>query len=287
VDGPVATVVLFAALLHATWNALVKAGPDKYLTTLLVACGAGLVSLPLLPFVAAPAGASWPWLAASACCQVIYYRLLAAAYQHGDMSQAYPLMRGAAPLLVALASVPLLGERLHWRQDLAVALICGGVLTLTILRGASVGADSATNRAARRRATLYALLNAAIIAAYTMIDAAGVRRSGAPAGYTMWLFVLTGALLLLCSSSRWGELPAYARTHVRVMLVGGGGTLASYGLALWAMTQAPVAAVAALRETAILFAAVIAALFLRERLAPGRILAIGLIACGAIVMRLG
>lgn len=286
-DGAVASVVLFAALLHASWNALVKAGPDKYLTTLLVACGAGLVSLPLLPWAAAPLPASWPWLAASACCQVVYYRLLAAAYRHGDMSQAYPLMRGAAPLLVALASVPLLGERLHWRQDLAVALICGGVLTLTILRGASAGADSAANRAARRRATGYALLNAAVIATYTMIDGVGVRRSGAPAGYAMWLFVLTAALLLLCSGSRWAELPAYARSHVRVLLVGGCGTLASYGLALWAMTRAPLAAVAALRETAILFAAVIAALFLRERLAPGRVLAIGLIACGAIVMRLG
>ena len=288
-DGSVVSIVLFAALLHASWNALVKAGPDKYLTTLLVACGAGLVSLPLLPFFATPLPASWPWLAASACCQVIYYRLLAAAYQHGDMSQAYPLMRGAAPLLVALASVPLLGERLHWRQDLAVALICGGVLTLTILRGVGAGAraDTAANRAARRRATTYALLNAAIIATYTMIDGVGVRRSGAPAGYTMWLFVLTAVLLLLCSSSRWSELPAYARNHLRVMLVGGCGTLLSYGLALWAMTQAPVAAVAALRETSILFAAAIAALFLRERLAPGRLLAIALIACGAIVMRLG
>ncbi|MRW89509.1 EamA family transporter [Duganella sp. FT80W] len=286
-DGSVVTVVLFAALLHASWNALVKAGPDKYLITLLVACGAGLVSLPLLPLLAWPARDSWPWLLASACCQVIYYRLLAAAYRHGDMSQAYPLMRGAAPLLVALASVPLLGERLHWLQDVAVMLICGGVLTLTILRGASVGADTAANREARRRATFYALLNAAVIAAYTMIDGIGVRRSGSPAAYTLWLFVLTAVLLLLCSTQRWRELPAYARTHVRVMLVGGGGTLASYGLALWAMTLAPVAAVAALRETSILFAAVIAALFLKERLAPGRILAVGLIACGAIAMRLG
>ncbi len=286
-DGSVVTVVLFAALLHAGWNALVKAGPDKYLSTLLVACGAGLVSLPLLPLVALPAPASWPWLAASAACQVIYYRLLAAAYRHGDMSQAYPLMRGAAPLLVALASVPLLGERLHWRQDLAIMLICGGVLTLTILRGASVGADSAANRANRRRATIYALLNAAVIATYTMIDGIGVRRAGTPAGYTLWLFALTAALLLLCSSHRWRELPAYARSHLRVLLVGGAGTLASYGLALWAMTLAPLAAVAALRETSILFAAVIAALFLRERLAPGRLLAVGLIACGAIVMRLG
>jgi drug/metabolite transporter (DMT)-like permease len=286
VDGTVVSIVLFAALLHAAWNALVKAGPDKYLSALLVACGAGLVSLPLLPLVAAPLPASWPWLAASACCQVLYYRLLAAAYHHGDMSQAYPLMRGAAPLLVALASVPLLGERLHWRQDLAIALICGGVLTLTILRGASAGADSAANRAARRRATLYALLNAAVIAAYTMLDGVGVRRAGAPAGYAMWLFVLTAALLL-ASSGRRAELPAYARAHARLLLLGGAGTLAAYGLALWAMTQAPVAAVAALRETAILFAAAIAALLLRERLAPGRLLAIGLIACGAIVMRLG
>jgi drug/metabolite transporter (DMT)-like permease len=286
-DGSVVSVVLFAALLHATWNALVKAGPDKYLTTLLVACGAGLVSLPLLPFAAAPHADSWPWLIASACCQMIYYRLLAAAYQHGDMSQAYPLMRGAAPLLVALASVPLLGERLHWRQDIAVMLICGGVLTLTILRGVSVGADTETNRDARRRATFYALLNAAVIATYTMIDGVGVRKSGAPAAYTMWLFVLTAVMLLLCSTNRWRELPSYARTHARVMLLGGFGTLASYGLALWAMTLAPVAAVAALRETSILFAAAIAALFLRERLAPGRILAVTLIACGAIVMRLG
>ncbi|MRW86493.1 EamA family transporter [Pseudoduganella sp. FT26W] len=286
-DGSVVTIVLLAALLHATWNALVKAGPDKYLTTLLVACGAGLVSLPLLPLATAPAPASWPWLAASACCQVIYYRLLAAAYRHGDMSQAYPLMRGAAPLLVALASLPLLGERLHLRQDIAVMLICGGVLTLTILRGASAGADTDANRAARRRATVYALLNAVIIATYTMIDGVGVRRSGAPAAYTMWLFVLTAVLLLLCSTRRWRELPAYARSHAQVMLLGGIGTLASYGLALWAMTQAPVAAVAALRETSILFAAALAALFLRERLAPGRIVAVSLIACGAIVMRLG
>ncbi|QJD89348.1 EamA family transporter [Duganella dendranthematis] len=285
--GEVVTVVLLAALLHASWNALVKAGPDKYLSTLLVACGAGLVSLPLLPLAALPHADSWPWLVASACCQVIYYRLLAAAYRHGDMSQAYPLMRGAAPLLVALASVPLLGERLHLRQDIAVMLICGGVLTLTILRGARAGADTAANRDARRRATGYALLNAAVIATYTMIDAVGVRRSGTPAGYTMWLFVLTAVLLLLCSANRWAELPAYARRHARVLLLGGGGTLASYGLALWAMTLAPVAAVAALRETSILFAAVIAAVFLRERLAPGRIVAVSLIACGAIVMRLG
>ncbi|TFW26042.1 DMT family transporter, partial [Duganella callida] len=145
---------------------------------------------------------------------------------------------------------------------------------------------TAANRDARRRATAYALLNAAVIAGYTMLDGVGVRRSGAPAGYAMWLFVLTAAMLLLCSANRWAELPAYVRTHRRVMLLGGVGTLASYGLALWAMTLAPVAAIAALRETSILFAALIAAVFLRERLAPARIIAVILIACGAALMRL-
>lgn len=272
-SGQVVALILLAALLHAGWNALVKAGPDKFLSATLVAGGAALVSLPLLPLLAQPLPASWPWMAASACCQVLYNVLLAAAYRHGDMSQAYPLMRGVAPLLVALASLPLLGERLGPAQLAAVALICGGVLALCLRRGPGGGVR-------------FALLNAVVIAAYTMIDGIGVRRSGAPAAYTMWLFVLTAAGLLACAPRRWPELPAYARRHAGVALLGGGGSLASYGLALWAMTQAPVAAVAALRETSICFAAAIAALFLRERLAPGRVAAVLLIASGAAVMRL-
>ncbi|MEV4779167.1 EamA family transporter [Burkholderia sp. LMU1-1-1.1] len=284
-------VVLFAALLHAGWNALVKSGTDKFLSTTLVSGGAALVALPLLPWLTPPLPASWPWMAASACCQVAYNRLLAAAYRHGDMSLAYPLMRGVAPLIVALASLPLLGERLAPAQLAAVALICGGVLAMCLPRGrhaaaAMAGADHAAARHAGRRAAGFALLNAVVIAGYTMIDGIGVRRSGAPAAYTTWLFVLTAAGLLASAPGRWPELPAYARRHAGVVLLGGAGSLASYGLALWAMTHAPVAAVAALRETSIFFAAAIAVLFLRERLAPGRVAAVLLIACGAAVMRL-
>ncbi|HEU4819440.1 DMT family transporter [Janthinobacterium sp.] len=284
-SGLVVAVVLFAALLHASWNAIVKSGKDTFLTTVLVSVGAALISLAVLPFVAAPAPASWPYLAASAVAQLAYYSLLAAAYKAGDMSHAYPLMRGSAPLLVALASWPLIGERLSSMQMGAVACICAGILGLYVAarRPATPGTRMSTGRA-----TAFALGNACVIASYTLIDGIGVRLSGAPAAYTMWIFVLNGTGLLLWTLlRRRAGLLAYAQTQWHLAAFGGFGTLASYGLALWAMTQAPVAAIAALRETSILFAIAIAALFLREKISPRRYLAIGLIAAGAILMRMG
>ena len=284
-SGTVVAVVLFAALLHASWNAIVKSGKDTFLSTVLVSAGAALISLAVLPFVAAPAPASWPYLAASAVAQLAYYSLLAAAYRAGDMSHAYPLMRGSAPLLVALASWPLIGERLSSMQMGAVACICAGIFGLYF-----ASRQPATARVAKHagHATAFALGNACVIASYTLIDGIGVRLSGAPAAYTMWIFVLNGAGLLLWTALRRpADLLAYAGTQWRLAAFGGFGTLASYGLALWAMTQAPVAAIAALRETSILFAIAIAALFLRERISPRRYLAIALIAAGAVLMRAG
>ena len=283
-SGLVVAVVLFAALLHASWNAIIKSGKDTFLSTVLVSVGAALISLAVLPFVEAPAPASWPYLAASAVAQLAYYSLLAAAYQAGDMSHAYPLMRGSAPLLVALASWPLIGERLSSMQMGAVACICAGIFGLYF--AARLPATAAV-RKNTGRATAFALGNACVIASYTLIDGIGVRLSGAPAAYTMWIFVLNGAGLLLWTVLRRpADLLAYAQTQWHLAAFGGVGTLASYGLALWAMTQAPVAAIAALRETSILFAIAIAALFLREKISPRRYLAIGLIAAGAILMRI-
>ena len=284
-SGTVVAVVLFAALLHASWNAIVKSGKDTFLSTVLVSAGAALISLAVLPFVAAPAPASWPYLAASAVAQLAYYSLLAAAYRAGDMSHAYPLMRGSAPLLVALASWPLIGERLSSMQMGAVACICAGIFGLYFASRQPATARLAKNAG---HATAFALGNACVIASYTLIDGIGVRLSGAPAAYTMWIFVLNGAGLLLWTALRRpADLLAYAGTQWRLAAFGGFGTLASYGLALWAMTQAPVAAIAALRETSILFAVAIAALFLRERISPRRYLAIALIAAGAVLMRAG
>ena len=278
-------ILLFAALLHASWNAIVKSGKDTFLSTVLVSVGAALISLAALPVVPAPAAASWPYLAASAVAQLAYYSLLAAAYKAGDMSHAYPLMRGSAPLIVALASWPLIGERLSPMQMGAVGCICAGIFGLYFASRLPAAAGAQKNTG---RATAFALGNACVIASYTLIDGIGVRLSGAPAAYTMWIFVLNGAGLLLWTLLRRpADLLAYAKTQWHLAAFGGFGTLASYGLALWAMTQAPVAAIAALRETSILFAIAIAALFLREKISPRRYLSIALIAAGAVLMRAG
>lgn len=275
----VVCAVLFGALLHASWNAAVKSRTNTFLVTVLVAGGAGLLSALALPFMAAPDAASWPYIAVSTVTQLAYYALLIAAYQGGDMSHAYPLMRGSAPLLVALASGPLIGETLGASQWLAIGCICGGILALFFTTRAS--------HPDAKRTTIFALLTACMIASFTLIDGAGVRKSGAPVAYTMWIFLLNGAgLVAWAAARRPRQLAAYARMNLGVMLLGGAANLGSYALALWAMTHAPVAAVAALRETSILFAVAIAGLVLREKISARRMAAVALVACGAVAMRL-
>jgi drug/metabolite transporter (DMT)-like permease len=285
IPGYVILAVLGAALLHATWNALAKgrAGQgDPLPSTILVVAGGALASALLLPFMPAPAAASWPFIAASSLSQIAYYLLLIEAYRSGDMSHAYPLMRGSAPLLVALLNGFLTGERLSGTQWLAVCLICGGVLAMVAARG-----PASQPIPSQRRATLFALATACVIALYTMIDGAGVRRSGAPAAYTMWIFLLNGtAVTAWAARTHWRALLRLAGARPLLLPIGGVSTLGSYGIALWAMTLAPVAAIAALRETSILFATAIAALVLHERVGRARLLAVALIACGAVAMRL-
>lgn len=269
-------IVLFAALLHASWNSIVKGAPDKLLTTILVAASAAVISALALPFLAQPARESWPFLAASTVLQVGYYLLVARAYRGADMSQAYPLMRGTAPLIVALVSRFWLHEHLSTAAWAGVALICGGVLSLAL-----------AGRGTSGKGVRAALLNAFVIAGYTLIDGAGVRASAAPAAYTLWLNLLSGApLLIWVLAARWRTFLPYARANLHFGIIGGLGTLTSYGLALWAMTHAPVAVIAALRETSILFAAAIAVFVLREKPTPARIASALLIAAGAVVLRL-
>ena len=269
-------VVLLAALLHASWNAIVKGASDKLLTTVLVAAGSAVIAIAALPFLPQPTLESLPYLGVSAILQLGAYLLLARAYRGADMSQIYPLMRGTAPILVALAGTFALGDHLPPVAWIGVVLICAGVLSLAL------GARE-TGMAGVR----LALPSALVIAAYTLIDGVGVRLSQAAIAYNLWLCLLTGAPLLAWAlARRRAEFLAYARANAFYGAVGGFGTLAAYGLALWAMTKAPVAAVAALRETSILFAAAIAAVFLRERMTPVRILACVIIAAGAAVLRL-
>lgn len=268
--------VLCAALLHAAWNAAIKTEADKLLATLAVTSGAAVLGAAALPFLAAPAPASWPFIAASSLLQAAYYLLLSATYREADISHAYPLMRGSAPVLVALANAG--SEPLHAAQALAIGLVCAGGLVI-FLGGGGLRAN--------RRGTALALATALVIAAYTLVDGLGVRRSGAPAAYTAWLFLLTGLLApLACRRRAGGRLGAYLAARPLVALGGGAASAASYGIALWAMTLAPVAVVAALRETSIVFAVAIAAWVLRERVARARVAGALLIAAGAAALRL-
>lgn len=285
-SGAVVMAVLAAALMHAGWNAMLKTKGDAFLSTVAVAVSAGLLSALALPWLPQPAPASWPYIAASALIHVVYYALLMATYRDGDVSLAYPLMRGCAPLIVATFGLAFTGERLGAMQWLAICLICGGVLAMTGRARASTAANPAANPAASRRTTLLALASAATIAAYTLVDGAGVRLSNAPAAYTMWIFAATAPGVAALALRRRRELLPFVRSNPA--LPGGGAlSVGAYWVALWAMTQAPVAAVAALRETSILFATAIAVLVLRERVAPPRLAGAVLIACGAAAMRLG
>ncbi len=268
-------IVLFAAMLHASWNAIVKSGQNKLLEAAMVAAGAGLVSAFILPFLPAPAVASWPWLAASIVIHQLYFVMVAAAYRAGDMGHTYPLMRGSAPLIVALASAPLLGETLTVTSWAGIGLICSGILLLAL------------HGKADHRATLIALGNALVIALYTLVDGTGVRLSGHAPSYVLWLHLLAGIPLLVWLWRRdAGSLVAQARTRGLLMLAGGACTVGSYGLALWAMTQAPLATVAALRETSVLFAVAISALILREGSGLRRLATGALVVAGAAALKM-
>jgi len=269
-------IVLFAALLHAGWNVLVKGAADKLLTITLVAGAAACTAIVVLPWVTPPARASWPCLAGSTAFQIIYYWLVARSYTHADMSQVYPLMRGTAPLLVALVTVFWSGDALSPPAWAGVLGICAGIVVMAL--GTHVD---------ERKGIRVALLNAFVIAGYTLIDGVGVRRSGAPAAYTLWAFLLTGMpLTLLALATRRRAFLACVARQWRSGLAAGIATTASYGLALWAMTQAPVAVIAALRETSILFGTLIAGLVLKERLGWRRLVSAGIIAGSAAILRL-
>jgi drug/metabolite transporter (DMT)-like permease len=268
--------VLLAAFLHAAWNALVKSAGDKFLTTIMVATSAAFLAAIALPFLTQPESESWLYIAASALIHVAYFTLVALAYHHADMSQTYPLMRGTAPFLVALVGALTLNEPLSSSAWVGISLISLGVLSMVGFKQDGDGKGIAI-----------ALFNATVIASYTLIDGHGVRLSGSPVAYTLWVFMLTGIPLAGWAIAAHGK-KAFVRAGLdwRLGLVGGLGTLAAYSLVLWAMTAAPVAVVAALRETSILFGTVISGVVLKERIGAARLAAACVIALGAVALRL-
>ncbi|MFE4513014.1 EamA family transporter [Kitasatospora sp. NPDC056783] len=275
----VPVAVLAAAVLHAVWNGLAHRLPDKLVGFTLInltytACALVLVALNPLP-----AAASWPYLLASVAVQVTSTVLLLRAYQLGDFGQMYPVARGSAPLLVALISVTVLGRHLGVGELLGVLVISCGLIGLAFARGIP------------GRAQLPALGAAAgtgvMIAVYTVLDGSGVRESGTVGGYVAWLFLLQGPLLALIVRVRRGRsLLAGAGRAVPLGILGGVLSLTAYGLVVWAQSRGDLAAVAALRETSIVIAALIATVVFRERLGRLRLTAALTVLGGIAVLEL-
>jgi drug/metabolite transporter (DMT)-like permease len=272
--------VLFAAACHAGWNALIKVGLDPLSTTTLISLGAGLVALALVPLVGVPAWAAWPWLIASVIVHLCYFASLIESYRTGDLGQVYPIARGSAPLMTAAATTVFIGEKLSLIGWTGILSLVAGVVLLSARGGRELAEVD-------RRAIGFALFTALTICAYSVVDGIGARLSANPNAYSLWLFIGIAVVMLPYAIYRDGPdvIPAMRRFWRRG-LAGGALQLLSYGIAIWAMTAAPIAIVATLRETSVLFGAVIAVVVLKEQLRAARIVAACLIVCGLILIRL-
>jgi len=271
--------VLAGAAMHAGWNALVKTGLDRTTSIFLLAAIQGAISLALLPLFAIPSALSWPWIAVSAVLHSGYKIFLIRAYAHGDMSQVYPLARGSAPLIVALFGVFVLAENLTATKFAAICAIALGVMLMS--------AQSAGGKALPRKALLFALGTALFTASYTLVDGIGAQLSGTASGFTLWMFVGDGILMTLYALLVRGRgLVAAAQGHLVSGAAAGALSLGSYWIAIWAFTLAPIALVAALRETSVLFAMLIAVFWLGEKASAQRWFAAALILAGIVLMRL-
>jgi drug/metabolite transporter (DMT)-like permease len=280
VQSLVFVAVLFASACHAGWNALIKVGLDPLSTTTLIAIGGAAVSLIWLPLAGMPAPPAWPWLAASAIIHLLYFATLIESYRIGDLGQVYPIARGSAPLMTAIASATLVGEHLSLLGWSGIATLAAGVLLLSARGGRGIAQLD-------RCAVGYALLTALTICAYSITDGIGVRLSRNPPAYVLWLFLanVTALVPYALWRDRRSVMAALRRFWLRG-LVGGALQVLSYGIALWAMTVAPIALVASLRETSVLFGVIIAVLVLKEPLRTERVAAAALIVSGLVLIRL-
>jgi drug/metabolite transporter (DMT)-like permease len=272
-------MILGAALIHATWNAIVKSDGNRLALMGSMAATQLVFAACLLPFVAIPASESWPYLIASSIVSTGYWLFLNWAYQFGDLSHVYPFARGIAPLIVAVVSVGFLGEQLSPMGQIAVVLIGLGVASLALTRGTAGFRDP-------RPATL-AVVTGSFTAGYTIIDAIGARSSGSAHGYMAWATLLTSILTAGClyRLRRPREHSLGARSR-RAGIAAGILSYITSWMIIWALTVAPIALVSALRETGIVFAVIIGVVFLRERLSLLRLASIATTLIGTTVLKL-
>ncbi len=281
--APIPTImvgaVLLAAVLHALWNAIAKGITDRLAAFTLIGLGSLFVVL-VIPFVAHPAAASRPFIAISALLHVGYGMMLMLSYRVGDLGQVYPLARGVSPLLVTVVAAITIHERLDPPRLAGVLLVSGGLASL-VLAGGRVTLE-------QRPGLVYALGTGLFIAAYTVVDGLGVRRSGTALGYSTWLFALESPLIPLFGFARRGRaLATELRPVWHIGLLGGLLSVLAYALVIWAQTRGALAAVASLRETSVIIAALIGAFFFHEPFGRRRIVAAVLVAGGIVLLNLG
>ena len=282
-DSFVFAAVLFAAACHAGWNAAVKIGLDALTSLVLLTTSSGLVALALIPFVGLPPAAAWPWVVASVLIHLFYFIGLSEAYRTGDLGQVYPLARGTAPLMTAGVSALLIGEQIGGAGWAGIAVLAAGVLLLSLRGGRLLEPPD-------KRAVIFALFTALTICLYSVVDGIGGRAASDPHRYTLALFVGNASILTVYFAIRRSSVTEPVLRPMlrswRVGVVGGTLQLLSYGIAIWAMTRAPIALVAALRETSVLFGALLAIVFLKEQLRPARLVAALMIVVGLWLIRI-
>ncbi|MDR3399835.1 MAG: DMT family transporter [Pandoraea sp.] len=267
-------LVLMAALLHASWNALLRGGVDRLWSMTIMCVAVAIASTTIALFLTPPAEASWGYAVLSAVLHVGYNLFLVRSYRAGELGQTYPIARGSSPVMIVVAASAFAGERIGIDALLGVALVSGGIVFLAF-NGRRLAVTSLP----------YALGTGCFIAAYSVADGIGVRLSGAPVAYTVWMCALWGILMPMVYIGLRGAGSLLAiRPGFTQAFVGGLVSLLAYGIVIYAMAGAPMGAVSALRETSVLFAALIGYFFLGDALTVRKMLACTVIAIGAAII---
>jgi len=277
-DIEIVALVLFAAALHAGWNALIKIRGDRIAVMAFVTLSGSFLSLFALPFVDSPAPESWPILFLTILIHTGYHFLLPVSYDHGDLGQVYPIARGSAPILVTLGAFWFVGEYVAPIALIGVICLAVGVMALAFEKNSSAVRNP--------KAIFFALLTGVCIASYTIVDGLGARQAGSVLGFAVWLTIGDGVLTFIIA---WlwkrGEIWRVAKNNISTGLVGGTMQVGAYWIIIWALAFAPMGMVSALRETSVLFAALISTFLLREGFSVWRFVSAGLVAFGLILSR--
>ncbi len=274
----VTSTVLLAAFMHAVWNAFLKADDDKLLSISGIVIATGIIAIFLVPFVGYPSSESWLYMALSVAAHFIYYIFLSQSYRYGDFAQVYPIARGAAPLLVVLWSYFILKETL---STLELTTICGIIFGIMIF--ASRGFRTLVHGG---KLSVYILLTAISIASYTLFDGNGGRLSQNIPAYMVWLSLMEVFPVILFTLSRRSVKQLYSKTIHWRSFFAAAVSLSAYWMVVWAMTQAPIAMVAALRETSIIIATLIGTFYFKEKSGGRRIVAAIVICISIVVLKL-